>query len=173
MERETEEAAWYVLTDAGGQSKIRYYETDTEYALGWRLLERKGERDWYFFEEDTGYLAVDTTVDGALLSKEGYAVAAAAGNVKTLETAGETAHCGEIMLIGDIELEDTLDVEKEMTYLTASGSFCRISASEQWENIAEVLYVKEDAGFCMGQGVAVDTCGKALDSGCCGGKCVF
>ncbi|HIZ07676.1 MAG TPA: hypothetical protein IAA08_07060 [Candidatus Eubacterium avistercoris] len=162
LERETEEAAWYVLTDAGGQSKIRYYETDTEYALGWRLLERNGERDWYFFEEDTGYLAVDTTVDGALLSKEGYAVAAAAGNVKTLETAGKTAHCGEIMLIEDIELEDTLDVEKEMTYLTASGSFCRISASEQWENIAEVMYVKEDAGFCMGQGVAVDTCGKAL-----------
>lgn len=26
LERETEEAAWYVLTDAGGQSKIRYYE---------------------------------------------------------------------------------------------------------------------------------------------------
>ena len=24
------------------------------------------------------------------------------------------------------------------------------------------MYVKEDAGFCMGQGVAVDTCGKAL-----------
>ena len=152
--------AWYALSEKDGGEKIRYYETDTRYALGWRLLRRNGKTDWYYFDEDTGGLVTNTTVDGAVLDSEGRVRAAAASDARTLKTAGSTAHCREILLLEDIKTEETLDIKKEMTYLTASGKAWRISPAKQFPKQEPLLKVQEGGAFCIGTGVSVDTGGS-------------
>lgn len=90
------------------------YGDGTDYYTGWKYLERNGDYDWYFFDEITGYMVCDTILDGAVLSKDGYATSVSAFTEETLQQASTASHCQEIILCEMIPTTESIVFSKDM-----------------------------------------------------------
>ncbi|MCU6763043.1 Uncharacterised protein [uncultured Roseburia sp.] len=151
--------AWcYVLSD--GIFGERYYEKENFYAVGWRFTEKNGERDWYFFDEETGFMVKDTVVDGAVISEQGYASAVCASDMQSLNNVQDSVHCGEVLLIDQINCDSEVKIKKDTLFVTLSGSSQKIAPQENRYEMECVLNV-QDARLCIGTGVQIDQKGCA------------
>lgn len=90
------------------------YGDGTDYLTGWQYLERNGDYDWYYLDEDTGYMVCDTILDGAVLSNEGYAIAVSAFSEETLQQVDTTTHCQEVILCEMIPATSSIVFSKDI-----------------------------------------------------------
>ena len=147
----SDSGGWYqVMTE--GTTGIRFYVTESCYVTGWQFIEREGEKDWYYFEEEGGLMLQNALIDGAYVNENGYAVAAPVGREETIWYAQESSHCEELLLIDSVPVTKTLVIRKDMTFVTLSGETCEISPGRE---MMTAIFETDDAQLCLGSGIVV------------------
>lgn len=142
---------WYqVLTE--GRKGIRFYLTDSCYVTGWQFIEQEGEKDWYYFDKERGLLQRNALIDGAFVNEKGYAVAVSAAREETIRKAQESAHCEEVLLIDSVPVTETIEITKDMTFVTFSWEKHEIYPLNEMET---AVFELNDAQLCLGSGIVV------------------
>ena len=156
---EKSKSGMWRYVQADGIQEVRYYEKEDSYAIGWRFAEKNGGKDWYFFDEETGFMVKDTVVDGALISKQGYASAVCAADIQTLESVQNSVHCSEVLLIDEIGCDSGMEIKKDTLLVAPSGSSKRIFFRGGTDDADYVLNVR-NAMLQIGSGVQIDQNGS-------------
>lgn len=142
-----------------GNGGWRYYTTGEEYVVGWQYLERAGVYDWYYFDTKTGVALKDTILDGVVLSKKGYAVAVSANTATAIQSVDASGHCKEILLTGEIPVEEKLVLHKSVTLVSKMGETAVLKDTSQQSSAAAplqaVLSVCEQAEVILASGVDI------------------
>ena len=135
----------------------RHYVNEDTYLIGWQYVQKDGVWDWYYFDEETGYMISDTILDGVVLSSEGYAIAVSATSQETLEWVQKAAHCNEVLLSQNINATKSMDIGKDLLLVGKQGYVAEIKSKQEKE---PVMTVCEDAILTIAANVSVSTNGN-------------